>query len=282
MCRKCLASASACILLLILVCPRSSAQQDSNIVQPIGPQTSKAPPSPWDKIPSKVGEIWGDQYHSTPVEKLLQADKDALAQVASVEIFNAEPYQLTEELKDEITMSPTLKWIRFNGRVSNEELEWVCTLTKMRGVSLRETDFSEADLRELVHLKDLVYLNLWETKLPNDDRGTIPCMDSLKILVLTCDETSDSSLKEVGGLEALYIAWTNVTDEGIAQIVEHNPELRWLNISHLKAITSESVKSIGALKHLEYLHVGDTKLEGEQELRELRRLLPGCKIFTGT
>lgn len=207
------------------------------------------------------------------------------------ETFDCGPYIFDDSLRDALRNAPKLKWLRAGRKTTSSDLEWICELTALRGLCLKDANLTDANLAQLGSLAELQWLVLGGASLPKN--GSLPELPNLESLHMRYCNIGDSYSPATGQfpkLRAVSLADTDVTDNGIAQLVLANPEIRYLHLFGCDGVTSKSAAEIGKLKNLRYTHLGYTPLSrdlyenwaGGDGLQRLQILIPKCYIGIGS
>ena len=207
------------------------------------------------------------------------------------ETFDCGPYIFDDSLRDALRNATSLKWLRAGRKTTSSDLNWICELTGLHGLSLNNADLTKADLDQLARLHRLQWLVLSGASLPAN--GSLPELPNLESLHMRFCNVGDSYAPTIGlfpKLRAVSMANTNITDTGIAKLVAANPELKYLHLFGCDAVTAKSAVEIGKLNNLRYAHLGFTSLSrelyenwvGGDGLPRLQILIPKCYIGIGS
>ena len=233
--------------------------------------------------------------HLDPEDTELEPVTIDLAAVESLRngavIFDCGPYIFDDRLSNAIKNAPNLKWLRAGRKTTSAELVWICQLNRLRGLSLKHAELSDADLSQLKKLSGLKWLVLSGASLPLN--SSLPKLPNLESLHMRYCDIGDSYVPTIGQfpqLRCLSMADTNVSDIGIKRLVDANTKLRYLHLFGCKSVTAKSALEIGKLKQLRYTHLGHTALSrelyenwsGGDGLPRLQVLIPKCYIGIGS
>ena len=163
-----------------------------------------------------------------------------------------------------------------------------------------------AELDQVVHLKQIEQLELWESSVNDARLAGLKGLTRLRSLGLHKTRVGDKGLANLKGLPALRSLWLNrsaVTDAWVGT-PEDRTDLEALalwktsvtdaGLVHLKGlinlkrlilaetqITDAGLVHLRGLKRLRALEVGNTRVS-DTALRELQRALPNLKIIDST
>jgi len=100
-------------------------------------------------------------------------------------------------------------------QITDEGLNEVIKLPKLRGLALWDTKITDAGLKEVIKLKHLNYLNLGGTKITDAGLKELAKLKNLTELNLRYTQITDAGLKELAKckqLEKLHLGHTQITD----------------------------------------------------------------------
>ena len=138
--------------------------------------------------------------------------------------------------------------------LSDDDLKYVATHSKLERLSLTDTNISDAGLAHLAPLENLRFLNLEATNVSGVGLSQLRCSESLTMLVVTGDALSDEGLGVISqfpNITKLIVAGRNITEEGLEQLL--------------------------ALKHLQHIMIGDIRPTPHNVMRRLAREIP-CHV----
>lgn len=217
-----------------------------------------------------------------------QLNEIALEQLRlSADVFDCEPYRVDDALKTAIQGAEHLLWLRMGSKAKADDLRWIATLSRLRGLSLCGADLSNADLGLLKELTCLQWLDLSEAILPAAANDQFPPLPYLEVLYLADAQVTDDQFPVKNPsprLKSLCARGSLITDEGLSSLVDAYPNLQYLHLSRSRNITRHSLPALLRLGQLRYLHIGQTPLDeslSTNDLREFRKLLPECEIAVG-
>jgi Leucine-rich repeat (LRR) protein len=298
---------AACSLTAILGCTDSQSSQHSTTALPaISRQNYSEIPNP--EPPEDYAAMTGVSAPDAPNEKLLgwlghldpeDTELEPIAiDIAAIEslrtgaeLFDCGPYIFNNQLRDAIKDAPNLKWLRAGRKTKPADLDWICNLTQLQGLSLKHAELSIADLSQLEKLSGLKWLVLSGASLPlNSSLPKLPNLESLHMRYCDIGDSYAPTIGQYPRLRAVSMADTKVSDLGIRRLVAANPELRYLHLFGCKNVSRKSAPEIGKLKQLRYTHLGHTPLSSElyenwsggDGLPRLQVLIPNCYIGIGS
>ena len=208
---------------------------------------------------------------------------DILSQVQG--LASLEVSELTADLND-LKKLPKLKRLILSGRRYDDEAARMIaeTFQTLEEAYLRETSITNEGAAHLSQIKTLRVLTLDGAAIDDGIAHTIREMKQLTwFSARDCnvgDETA-VALSECPGMWYLFLANTQVSDEGIAHLVKLNKPLS-LYLIGCEAVTDACLRSLAKLPdsaglHVNLQHSGVT-LEGA---RELQAALPHAQIIWG-
>lgn len=160
------------------------------------------------------------------------------------------------------------------------------TLNKTLEIGLcMRREFTNAGLSQLHGLTKLRMLSLRDTQVTDAGLASLQGLSHLRVLDLSFTQVTDAGLGYLRGLtklQRLYCNSTSVSDTGLAHLRELT-QLRWLNLFGT-GVTDAGMMHIGELIELRELDLGGTKvtdagLEHLRMLTELQMLnLNGTKV----
>jgi hypothetical protein len=130
-------------------------------------------------------------------------------------------------------------------------------------------------------LEHLVYLNLANSAVQDDDLKCLRSMKHLMSLDLTATPIGDRTLVHISNarnLRELRLQWTAVSDRGVAQLAK----LENLQVLSLRAtkIGDAAIQHLRSLKSLRELEVSNTRVSHEGA-RALARDMPNTSVYWG-
>ena len=124
--------------------------------------------------------------------------------------------------------------------------------------------------------------------MPTSNGARFPHLPQLEVLILNSGHVVDAHLPAIGQvpkLRVLSVPLSSITDNGLKNVVEANPNLEYLSLYFARGITKKSIRELAKLRQLKYLHIGRTTLEGqlgaENAAARLQWRLPNCFIGIG-
>lgn len=218
-----------------------------------------------------------------------KVDANTLIKIQSMKFFDCSPYILDDGLKQAIAGAPKLIYLRLGNNSESRDLIWASSLKNLHGLCLRGADLSDDGLHSLARMDNLRWLNLRKANLKLQRENPLPCLPQLEVLLL--NRANDIQIPNVGQfpkLKSLTISESYVTASGIKKLVKANPSLCYLDLTHTRSISRNSIKFLRQFESLEFLAVGGTSLDptvkephlvdGYYPLQELSLQLPEAFI----
>ncbi len=203
-------------------------------------------------------------------------------------VFDCSPFVFDNRLRDALTNSTKLEWLRMGKMGVNEkDLESVCNIRSLRGLNARNANLTGFNIQALEVLSKLEWLDLSNAELSG--AFEFPKLPNLEVLFF-CVTVTDGCLPgpdRCPNLRVFSGRVSSISDDGVDILVQNCPRLRYLNLAFCKGVTEKSIPKLGKLKELKYLHIGMTTLEEQRYdhdyggIPELQRVLPNCFIGTG-
>jgi dienelactone hydrolase len=156
--------------------------------------------------------------------------------------------------------------------VTDEGIEHLRALTKLRTLELSGTRISDAGLKVLGKFKALETLGLSKTWVHGPGLKEIKGLKKLQSLTLGHTWADNDTMKHLRGLHALRnleLTRTYVGDAGLKEL-KHMRSLRSLELSRTE-VTDAGMRELRGLKALEVLGLGSDDV-GDRALKELRHL----------
>ena len=184
-----------------------------------------------------------------------------------------------EELKSKFGQN---QWIRFNRLPLSFDSTWFNAFKSLRGFSLCPTDLSKYDLSTCPEFPDLQWLNLSGSQLPSA-KTFAKGFPRLETLYLRSSQFSESQVEWINkspSIRSLDLAFSDLTDEQLKQLVESNPKIRALSLLGCQNISTRSVETLLKCRDLEYLRIESTPMVSEnyENVKRLRRGIPHCYL----
>ena len=242
------------------------------------------------EAPNKLLYSWLQIYERSSWNRANVTQDLFEREVSKTKSFNCSRILLDDSLKNAIKNSAQLEYLYLGSQANSEDLEWIANLPQLRGLSLRSANLKDAELSVLNSLKKLQWLDLRSAKIPPARKSRLPTFNKLEVLFADAQLLEDDHLhrsRPFPQLRVFSATNTSITDAGLTQLVKTTPHLRSLNLFRCKNITTKSMEPLGKLKHLRYLHIGETPLESSvydqktSSTPELQELLPKCAIVVG-
>ena len=177
-------------------------------------------------------------------------------------------------------------------QVSDEWLKHLKDLERLKYLDLSRTKITDAGLAHLKDLENLYSLNLEKSKIQGDGLKYLKNMKNLKYLTFYSRDITDSLLISVIDNNLLHalrhqswypllkdsslnLAYTKVSDEGMATIAEKLPSLYSLTLPH--QITDKGLSHLKKLKNLSYLYLRECKMT-KMGIMDFQQSNPKCRI----
>jgi hypothetical protein len=206
-----------------------------------------------------------------------------LENLRRLEIFNT---QVTDAGLKELSGLRNLRWIGLSGAELITD-GGIKELTVHKGLQVIELvgardKITDAALKDLARLKELKTIEIYGGRLVTDaGLKELIGLPKLTSLVMSDTAITDAGVKELltsrADLEVLQLGSTRVSDE-VTPLLARQKKLRFLDLSHCRRLTDESVKHLAACKGLELLYVHDSGIT-PKGMAELWRTLPGCRVI---
>ncbi|HIF31900.1 MAG: hypothetical protein ABGX22_28090 [Pirellulaceae bacterium] len=132
--------------------------------------------------------------------------------------------------------------------LTDNGLVHVAALKNIVWLNLSNTKITDAGLGHLKNLKKLRWLHLEKTEIGDEAIGNLASLPNLEYLNLYATKITDKSLERLRGctkLKRLYVWQTDVTDSGVARLEKRLPELtivRGVDLSKLAALFPAEVE----------------------------------------
>jgi len=194
----------------------------------------------------------------------------------------------------------TVDYLALDGTTAgDEDLEFLECLDEVSGLTLRNTQVTDAGLKHIQHLQYLRYLSVAGTRVSDKGLESLRCLPNLTSLDLRRTEITGAgleSLTEAGCLSSLALADTTVDDRGLAAVgkmnaienldcadtlvtdagLGHLAPLAYLRVLSLEncRITDVGLAHLAKLTSLEELNLSGTQVtdEGLRQLGSLKNL----------
>jgi hypothetical protein len=168
-------------------------------------------------------------------------------------------------------------------RFADDDLRHLNRLTHLQRLDLEGT-VTDAGLVHLEGLRDLLHLELWDTKIGDPGLDHLKPLTKLQYLRLNGANITDAGLERLAGLQNLLILelrGTKVRGPGLAYLAEL-PRLCELTLgpgllNYSCEIDDSALVHLKRLTSLTYLILNDTHVS-EAGVRELRQALPRALI----
>jgi hypothetical protein len=176
--------------------------------------------------------------------------------------------RVTDAGVDHLTACTNLEWLDLSGtQVSDVGIAQLAQATKLQRLSLRKTDIGDAALETIASFNQLDDLNLAHTRVTDEGMqrlfppGKPSPLNKLTALWLEGTAVGDATLAQIGrlgALEALDLAATRVTDDGLA----HTAPLRKLLALYLSqtAVSDAGLAPLRRLRTLELVQLDGTRV----------------------
>jgi RNA polymerase sigma factor (sigma-70 family) len=184
----------------------------------------------------------------------------------------------TVEVDEKSPGKPVIGISLLNTRVSDQDLELLRGLTRLRSLNLDNTPVTNAGLEHLQGLTGLHTLDLFNTRVSDAGLAHLRRLKGLRCLYLTFTGVTDAGLEHLRGLKGLqklYLGGTAITDAGLAHLRDMT-DLQFLGLDKT-AVTDVGLERLRGLTRLRWLNVDNTKVTDKglghlQGLAELRVL----------
>lgn len=173
----------------------------------------------------------------------------------------------------------SLEGLEFNRceGISDEEVERICSHTKLKGLSLAKTKISDASLRFIAELESLIGLNISETSIKGSSLYLIARLKNLETLSINGLDVSDSDilpLSSLSKLDYLHTADTSITEAGkhtflLAQLGALQPP----DSSTLEQVTEVLAHFFAEMKQWEAEGLSEENRFSEEALLKLKEIL---------
>jgi internalin A len=144
------------------------------------------------------------------------------------------------------------------------------------GLSLQRTPVTDTDLKDLVGLKNLSWLDLNGARISDAGLKHLAGLTDLSMLDLASTRVTDAGLKELAGLKNLQTLKLSgnkaVSDVGLKELADLK-SLQYLGLISTQ-VTDAGLKNLHGFQRLRSLYVGGTRVTdvGLRELAELKAL----------
>jgi hypothetical protein len=186
----------------------------------------------------------------------------------------AGPEWIPYSIRKKVALFDRIEDIRLpSGSVPAELQAEIGTLTNLKLLCLRDTDFGDLGLESLRQLHNLESLNLKGTKVSDQGLTYLKGLTRLNDLVLSSTTITDAGLVNLKGLtrlDVLNLDRTNVTDAGLIPLKDLS-RLTELGLAGTH-VTDSGLDHLKGLKHLRAL-----RLSGSQTTSEGRTGL--CRVM---
>ena len=236
----------------------------------------------------EVIDKWYTYGSDFPYEPTLTADLERRIE-DGYEFLDVSSVVLTDALRRQLSLLDKVRWLRLSMNATAADLQWIGTLTQLRGLSLAGAKIKGADFSQLRDLQSLQLLDLSNTHISVQDFQSFPRLNQLQALLLAGRAVNDEYVMHLvqlrlPSLDRLSLSDTHITDVGLAQLCR-SYNLAHLDLYHSIHVTNNAVEEIGRMTHLRRLCVGGTGLAPQYlwtpELDQLNDLLPKCSIDFG-
>ena len=164
--------------------------------------------------------------------------------------------------------------------INDEGLKPVGQCTTLKNLDLRECSIGNKGMASITGLKNLKALRLsgqsGATTVDDEGMVSVGQLTGLKALLLDFLWVSGAGLaelKDLQGLEELYLASTLVGDEDLEQLVLF-PQLKKLRVSKLSQVSRPGIEQIAQLSHLEDLDLSENSSLFDEDLAPISTMLP--------
>lgn len=196
---------------------------------------------------------------------------------------------LTPEIRSRLRQLKDVEWLRLPNDTTAADLEWICELRQLQGISMDNADLTGADFSGLSALDNLKWLNLSYARMSIEDFRTLPPLKELQVLLLEGALVTDEYLfhladKPQPSLVRLSLPYSKVTDAGVYRLCGVY-ELEYLGLFCCRQITAKSITPISKMQTLRLLGVGGTAIcpdyRRNSRIEELQRRLPHTEVDFG-
>jgi hypothetical protein len=177
----------------------------------------------------------------------------------------------------ELDMQRRVKFIGLKGAaITDAQLALLAPFRKiLTGVSLYQTNITDAGLKLLEEMPNLEYVNLQETKVGDEGISHLRKFMRLDYLDLTDTHVTNTGLQHVKGLRRLtsvHLGRTRIDDAGLATLKDLR-YLKWLWL-HDTQVGDEGLLALEGLEYLDTLLLNGTKVtdRGIESLTKLPSL----------
>jgi serine/threonine protein kinase/Leucine-rich repeat (LRR) protein len=167
-----------------------------------------------------------------------------------------------------------------NTAITGQGLKHLTGLSRLTTLSLiNARNVDDEGMKAVGQLRALESLELLGTRVT--DKGLqhlagLRKLSSLQLMLLKVTDSGLAVLEELPALQDLDLSHTGITDQGLKLLARHQ-RLRRLSLQHLSQVSDDGLKTLAALKGLEYLLLGGTPIT-DAGFRELARL-PNLKVL---
>ena len=140
-------------------------------------------------------------------------------------------------------------------RVKDDDLRFVRSLIRLRGLALWETDIGDLGLAHLSGMVSIGWLDIGDTQVTDEGLAYLRSLESLQELSLLNDGVGDNGMLHLAGLGSLQC----------------------LDLMNTR-VSDASIRLLSSLTELRSLRVYQTQIS-ETGYVELSRALPGCQIW---
>jgi hypothetical protein len=182
-----------------------------------------------------------------------------------------------------LELFPELGKLELGQKMTDQSLENLRFVTKLRSLSLSCIPITDHGLSHLHYVPELEELNLHGCKKITD-AGLVHVgkLTNLRCLDLGATKIGDAGmahLQKLANLEQLEVFYhTKITNAGLSYLAGMN-KLRYLRISFTK-VGDRGLVHLEKLPALSHIVLGRTKVS-EAGVERLRLALPGCNVSTG-
>ncbi len=239
----------------------TSAPQDQNATQS----------SPFESVDSVLGVSSGQVPNEVLSRWFAGFDQEEIEKSKFIQNSVDIPIKLNTALKEKI-IEEEISWIRLRGPDLSEDLRWLSSLGALRGLSIRYGKLVDADFNALKRLGDLEWLDVSGVNIGSNN---LPSLPNLEVLVMATSLTSDENIPQASqfpNLKVISLAGSTVSNLGVQRLVEEFPNLRALDLSHVRSIDDNAVKQLVKLQKLKYLYLAGTRI-GESQAELLSKKL---------
>lgn len=201
-------------------------------------------------------------------------------QLEDGDIIDLSGVEVNDNIRQFLIESSKLEWLRLGASTSSKELDWVCKLKHLRGLSVEGMKLEPTDFKKLEALKNLEWLDISRTKARSLDFSQFPNLKVLLCSAIPIDDSFFDKLPSNMALKSIFALSSDITDSGVSVLAEKTPSLQYLNLGYTSGITQDSIELFPQFKQLDFLYIGGTpivseRLEtGEHAIARIRRLCP--------